>query len=1019
MENGFNANGGAVMVGDNAGFILKQCIGKSLSSKCPTPKPRLLCLHGVRSNPAITASQLGNLGIDNAFEVDHLPGRLKTGTVFSWFETGAPEEEIFEACNYILSYVDENGPYEAVYGFSQGAYLVTLLSSSRFRAQIGTESRMVPWSFCILACAAVSSSELQLSVDYDVPSFHLVGTIDPFKPESDAIVEYFHAATSLVVYREIGHEVPQGSNVSFEILQWYQQHVDASPQDMLDPTSTSTLPVDLVSITNVVNTFVEELEAFQMAPQTRSMSQGQNFIAGPHRSRASMLLQGKSSSFIERVSNSFIPRRNSTSFTPRRNSNSFAPRRNSNSFAPKRNSNPFAPKRNSNSFAPRRNSLFALHKLTQSRSGSSLLSSFPVQDLQVEATVQLALKNYANSQHETLLDMLEDAQPDSVALYAPGAAPLTYAKLLGFMSADGDLRLLGLKQDSVVAYLAPINLAVAFLTIASQCTAAPLDPSLSKADVGLALEQIKPNILIIFQGVNADAGLAAADAAGIEVVHAEVIPETCGLFRFLIKHQSEIYGEKLVNPAGNNGLILRTSGTTSKPKVVPLKMSSIVANAKAIALDLGLTSSDIALNAMPLFHIGGLSANLLSSLVVGASVILLPRFNVADFVDHIFAKELRPTWYSAVPTMHAAIQHVISSEELSKHSLRFIRTGADAMSLDLAMHLEATLGCPVVLTYSMTEQMPISQPPTGYRITEKKPGSVGRPVTTSVCVVDEQMLPIPYRDSQGEILTGEICISGPTIMEEYMNNAVANSDSFFRIGGKVWFRTGDVGHIDKDGFLFLTSRRKELIKRGGEQISPVEVEEACVRFPPVKLCVCFAIKDPIWGERVGAAIILGDVTPEWHEVPFLFAELREFLHQQGLADYKLPEEIHIVTIEQLKKTSSGKYVRIGLAEHLGLIPKEGRRPMSHHDGASGVRFMLALGVMYVHIGRLDYLRDGWSNSRTWCIHTPLFFFIGGFVLSSGTKTMVTKRRDLIEFYRFRVSTEKHCFEAFLSYFRCH
>ena len=1129
MENGNHSVGGEAVVIDNDSNKMKiESYEKDMPlSQCPLPttatttttttttKPRLLCLHGIRSSPAITTLQLGNLGIDRVFDVDHLPGRLKTGdTVFSWFESGADEDEIYEACEYILSYVNENGPYEAVYGFSQGAFLVTLLSSSHFRAQLGTTTTTTtaaaaivpPWEFCILACAAVSATDLLLAVDEDLPSFHLIGTNDPFKPNSDAIVDYYHSESALVVYRDIGHEVPRGTDLSFEIIHWYQQQVDASAQEMLDPAAVSTLPIDLISITNFVNAFVEDSFALA-AGKKMSPPSGPSF-----KSRASMFFQGKGTSmrmatttptrgsvvttipkaalkkpadnnsdysagsdgrriaalfdhadtgeadgrrrvalfdnadtgrrpsllnqgtrnisinksFPQHRGNIIVPgaaRRSSTTVTPgqRRKSTMITQRRSSTVVAQKRGSmfaskpaskrgSIFASKpasKRGSMFAPKRGSMFVLQR---DRSKSSLSSRGQGQILQVDTAVQLALNNYDDTLHENLMDVLEDAEPDRVALYAPGAEPLTYARLLDFMSTEGDLRLLGLKQDSVVAYLAPVTMAVAFLTIAAQCTAAPLDPSLSKADVGLALEQIKPDILIIFHGVNAEAGMAAAAEAGIEVAHAELIPETVGLFRFLNKKECDISGATLENLAGSNGLILRTSGTTSKPKVVPLKMSSIVANAKAIAQDLGLTSNDIALNAMPLFHIGGLSANLLSSLVVGAGVILLPRFNVTDFVDHIFAKDVRPTWYSAVPTMHAAIQHVVSSEESSKHSLRFIRTGADAMSVELAMHLEATLGVGVVLTYSMTEQMPISQPPTGYRITQKKPGSVGRPVTTSLCVVDEQLLPIPYRDSQGEILSGEICISGPTIMEGYLNNAAANADSFFKIGGKVFFRTGDVGHIDKDAFLFLTSRKKELIKRGGEQISPVEVEEACMRFPRVKLCVCFAIKDAIWGERVGAAIILEEhVPPEWKKVPFLFVQLREFLRQEGLADYKLPEEIHIVTVEQLKKTSSGKYVRIGLAEHLGLIAKEEFKPMSPHNGAAGVRFMLALGVMYVHIGRLDYLRDGWSHSRTWCIHTPLFFFIGGFVLSSGTKTVVTKRRDLMEFYRFRVSMKNLSF----------
>jgi len=240
---------------------------------------------------------------------------------------------------------------------------------------------------------------------------------------------------------------------------------------------------------------------------------------------------------------------------------------------------------------------------------------------------------------------------------------------------------------------------------------------------------------------------------------------------------------------------------------------------QVISKSLGLRKDDVALNAMPLFHIDGLSANLLASLAAGASVMCSSRFDASEFVDILTSpNELRPTWYSAVPAMHAAI-HQLAEKASFQSSLRFIRSGGVAMPRDFSLKLEKAFKCPFIPTYSMTEQMPISQPPLGYNILRNKPNSVGMPVCTSVCIVDKNLRPVPYEKSFGGFnntrpITGEICISGSMVIEGYAANSEANGDSFFHIGGMViegcaaadpeayadsffymggmqWFRTGD------------------------------------------------------------------------------------------------------------------------------------------------------------------------------------------------------------------------------------
>eukprot|EP00536_Pseudo-nitzschia_multiseries_P019346 jgi/Psemu1/232078/e_gw1.4546.4.1 len=300
--------------------------------------------------------------------------------------------------------------------------------------------------------------------------------------------------------------------------------------------------------------------------------------------------------------------------------------------------------------------------------------------------------------------------------------------------------------------------------------------------------------------------------------------------------------DRLESKGRDTCLLLRTSGTTSQPKVVPLKMSSIVTNALAIANNLGLSEDDIGLNAMPLFHIGGLMTNLLAAFVSGGSSIFLQKFNVSTFITALTNSDvIQPTWFSAVPTILAAVDSVISPEETLQSSLRFVRVGAAAISDDLIKKCQQSFGCRVVPTYSMSECMPITQPPTGSIIVDERPGSVGQALNVSICIVDSHLIPLSNKKRDtNQTLVGEVCISGPTVMEGYTSNDEANRNAFFHIGQMTWFRTGDLGYLDEEGFLYLTGRSKDMIKINGEQVSPIEVEEICMKFPNMKMCVAFS-----------------------------------------------------------------------------------------------------------------------------------------------------------------------------------
>ena len=215
----------------------------------------------------------------------------------------------------------------------------------------------------------------------------------------------------------------------------------------------------------------------------------------------------------------------------------------------------------------------------------------------------------------------------------------------------------------------------------------------------------------------------------------------------------------------------------------------------------------------------------------------------------------------------------------------------------------------------------------------------------------------------------------------------------------------------------MTGRNKELIKRGGEQVSPYEVEDACYRYTAIQTCIVFAVPSPVWGEQVGAAIVLQESHVEKDEAT-IRRQLYDSLRKSGLERHKYPEILLIVEKHRLLKTRSNKYIRIGLADHLGLTKESQHKKkklkdmkyVSISDGAIGVRFVLALAVMYVHIGEFspeNYIQSdvaAWGHNRSWCFHTPIFFMVGGFFLAAGTHSPVTANKDLWNFYSLRIAS---------------
>ena len=633
---------------------------------------------------------------------------------------------------------------------------------------------------------------------------------------------------------------------------------------------------------------------------------------------------------------------------------------------------------------------------------------------------------YSNGSIHALLERSPADAPlirDAARPAASAARTTTYGDVLQFVSGQGDIRhsIAGgdgadssappspapsvASADVVVVYPAPPGPlgAVVLLTVATQCTAMPLDPDAKYEDYKVALSQVVENgkgakntlVALAFRGISSGEFVRAATDAGVHVAWQRPRDDLKpGMYE--AEHPVPGAGraaEPLRNGPEDVALLLRTSGSTATPKVVPIRNEALAANAVALAKSLKLTPEDVALNAMPLFHIGGIAASVLASVAGGASLMCMDRFETGSFYNTITAQRGQgndPTWFTAVPTMHLSLMMYGKQEPASpKHSLRFIRTGAAPLSEADAVALSSFWGVDIVSTYSMTEQMPISS-----TMSQSKPGTVGNPLLVSLALVSPDTLkPVSWGDP------GEICICADTVISEYYNNT-GDAKPFFFIGDRRFFRTGDMGLLDDDRFLFIVGRLKELIKMGGEQISPVEIESVVRRHPDVNVAVAFGVPSPTWGEEVGIAVVLGDQSSSKRLVTDVQADVKQFA-RDALGVSKAPRYWKFLDdASVLPMTASRKYIRNGLAAVLGIeaetfdaqtAPPKGVARLS--SGLSGLRYVLSVGVMFNHIGAVWQGEDE-RNPMTWgqnffpgkasTFYFPAtaFFVLGGYSLSA-------------------------------------
>jgi len=509
----------------------------------------------------------------------------------------------------------------------------------------------------------------------------------------------------------------------------------------------------------------------------------------------------------------------------------------------------------------------------------------------------------------TLVAAQAATQPDAVALMAPGRPPATYGQIVEHVrrvSSQVSARIAGSGRIAVVLPNGP-EMATAFLAVASVAVCAPLNPRYREHEFERYLADLEPQALIVLRDAEGPAA-SVATRLGVSLISIEAFPNgPAGCFR-LVDFGPEPAGEPILAPPDAVALVLHTSGTTARPKLVPLTHRNLSASARNISETLQLTGADRCLNVLPLFHIHGLVGALLATLSSGGAVVAPPELLTPRFFDWI--DEFAPSWYTAVPTMHQAVLDRARSnaEIIARRPLRFIRSSSAALPSRVMANLEQTFRAPVIEAYGMTEAAhQIASNPLPPRT--RKAGSVGRAAGLEIGIIDDQNQFL----ERGQV--GEVVIRGDNVIDGYVANASANAAAFLA----DWFRTGDQGYLDPDGYLFLTGRLKELINRGGQKIAPVEIDEALMEHPGVARAVTFAVPDPRLGEEIAVAVVPHPGAELARSDVLAWAATR-------LTDFKLPRRI--VFLSELPTGPTGKVERIGLAERLGLTAATTEGPIA-------------------------------------------------------------------------------------------
>jgi acyl-CoA synthetase (AMP-forming)/AMP-acid ligase II len=489
---------------------------------------------------------------------------------------------------------------------------------------------------------------------------------------------------------------------------------------------------------------------------------------------------------------------------------------------------------------------------------------------------------------EALLDLIK-RDDDHPALCVPQTgATLAYNDLHRSVTRLArELAGAGVGPDDAVAMTfvnGPEMVSCFLAIIAAGAAAAPLNPAYTADEFHSYLVDLKPRAMVLHGG-------AGETARGVcRQLGVRVLDGAAGTGGQLTVAAGDAHGDLPDRDPDAFALLLHTSGTTSRPKVVPLRQRNLASSARAVAATYGLGAEDVSHCVMPLFHVHGLVASTLATLATGGTVLVPPRFSASAFWPDTVAH--RATWFSAVPTIHGVLTARAGEEPVPASQLRFARSCSSSLASSMQADAEERLGIPMVQAYGMTEaahQMASNPLPPA----ERRPGSVGVATGTEIAILDDDWC----ARAPGEV--GEVAVRGPSVVDGYRDNPEANATSFR--GG--WFRTGDLGTLSVDGYLSLEGRIKEMINRGGEKISPLEVEDALLRHPAVSEAVAYARADPKYGEQVAAAVVtLGPVTA---------SELQQHCAAR-LAAFKVPDSIAL--LDAIPKGPTGKVQRRLMAD---------------------------------------------------------------------------------------------------------
>ena len=489
-----------------------------------------------------------------------------------------------------------------------------------------------------------------------------------------------------------------------------------------------------------------------------------------------------------------------------------------------------------------------------------------------------------------LPDILKSGDDNAIAISIPGKFEINYSKLKSLVNETSEqLKTFGTINEKPIVIVLGNNaeFIISFLSVTNtNAVVAPLNPEFTEEEFKFYLEDISPSLVITTENHKV---IGEAKSKNIPVGVVDYNGES-----LKIDFRGSGPDNKNYTSANENNscLFLHTSGTTSRPKGVPLKHKNLLKSLTNIVDTYELNKEDIAMVVMPLFHVHGLIGVALSSLASGGQIVIPAKFSASAFWD--IQNKYNATWYSAVPTIHQILLLRADQDKAPKKSFRIIRSCSAALAPSVLNDLEERFGAPVLEAYGMTEashQMSSNPLPPE----ERKAGSVGKPTGLEINIMSMEKL--------GEMLdidqVGEIVIKGENVTSGYHNNNDANKEAY--VNG--WFRTGDQGFIDKDGYLSLTGRIKELINRGGEKISPLEVDSILINHPSVNEAVCFAFADVKYGEVVHAALVVNSEVTE--------KDIQEFC-SKSLASFKIPEKIYFT--DKLPRTATGKIQRRNVAK---------------------------------------------------------------------------------------------------------